>query len=75
VIVTTKNERNAYLFTAVVNDTSRLWGATTEKIWIDSELLLPLYVEQMISSGEVVHYVKYEEININSGLEEKDFKP
>jgi outer membrane lipoprotein-sorting protein len=71
----TKDGKDAYLFTAVVSDSNRLWGAVKERVWIDTQTLLPLYVEQAIDTDEVVHFVKYEDIKINTGLEEKDFEP
>lgn len=72
---TSQNGKDAFLFTAVVSDSSRLWGAIKEKIWIDKELLLPLHVEHSLHTGETVHFTKYEDFKINTGLEEKDFKP
>lgn len=65
----------AYLFTAEVKDTLKLWGAKKEKIWVEEETLFPLRLEQYTEDGKLVHYSKYWDVCVNVGLKEEDFKP
>lgn len=67
-------EKPAYLFIAEVADTTRLWGAQKEKLWIDCKNLFPLRIEQLAKSDEIVHYSTFNDIKINIGLTEKDFE-
>jgi len=68
-------EKPAYLFFAETKDTIKLWGAKKEHIFIDLKNFLPLRIEQLTGSGEIVHYSIYKDIKINIGLSEEDFKP
>jgi outer membrane lipoprotein-sorting protein len=71
---TTYNGKSAYLFKAEVQDSSRLWGAQKESIWLNEENCFPLKSEQLLGDGTVVHYSTYRDIEINTGLTEDDFK-
>jgi outer membrane lipoprotein-sorting protein len=64
----------AYLFKAEVADSSQLWGARKENIWLSEEDWFPLRSEQRLSDGTVVHYSTYRDIEINTGLTEEDFE-
>jgi outer membrane lipoprotein-sorting protein len=71
---TTYGDRPAYLFKAVVQDSTRLWGAQEERIWLDAENLFPLRIEHRLGDGATVHYATYRDIKINTGLTNEDFK-
>ncbi len=75
ICLSTYDEKPAYLFTAEIEDTSKLWGATKEMMWINAETLLPLHLEQFLANDKLVHYSTYWNIKINTGLTEDDFKP
>ena len=66
-------EKPAYLLTAEVNDTTMLWGAKKEKIWINAGNLFPLHIEQFMSDGELVHYSTFIDIKIDTDLRDEDF--
>ena len=68
-------DKPAYLFTAEVSDTTRLWGAKKEKIWIDEANFIPLRVEQFTEDDEMMHFSSYSSIKTNIGLREEDFNP
>lgn len=63
----------AYLFNAEVEDTSKLWGAKKESIWLSEESLFPLRSEQRLGDDMVVYSSTYRDIKINTGLTEDDF--
>lgn len=71
---TTFDGDDAYLLRAAVQDSSRLWGATIENIWLDAEHYFPLRSEQRLADGTIVHYSMYRDIEVNTGLTEDDFK-
>jgi outer membrane lipoprotein-sorting protein len=71
---TTYNEKPAYLFKAEVTDTSKLWGAQKESIWLSEDNLLPLRSEQRLGDNTLVHSSTYRDIKIDTGLTEEDFK-
>lgn len=71
---TTYNGEPAYLFKAEVEDSSRLWGAQKENIWLDAEDFFPLRSEQRLGDGTIVHYSTYHDMELNTGLTEDDFK-
>jgi len=73
--VVTYKDKAAYLFTAEVEDSSELWGANSEKIWIDKNTLYPIHLEQYSAQGEMVHSSTYDNFKVNVGLTEDDFKP
>jgi outer membrane lipoprotein-sorting protein len=71
---TTYSGKPAYLFKAEVQDSSRLWGARKEHIWLAEENLFPLRDEQRLGDETIVHYSRYRDVEINTGLTKKDFE-
>ncbi len=71
---TTYDGKPSYLFKATVEDTSELWGAKKENIWLSEDTFFPLRSEQRLGDNTIVHFSTYRDIHINMGLTEEDFK-